>query len=143
MKNILGPFANLFEKLPNPIPINKAGVEPKRPSKHSEKDFSDEFPPSVQVHVNGKIVDVLECKICNVTIKGLKEHIWNVHRLREDDYMERVKKMERGEDPGELPSVETTECKVCKRENYTKVDIETKPNTLIKMDLVIKTEIDD
>merc|ERR1712223_1371567 len=54
-----------------------------------------------------------QCQICNVTVKGLKDHVWSVHRLSQPEYQDRINKMNRGIDPGELPSIETFECKVC------------------------------
>lgn len=58
-------------------------------------------------------IEHYQCMICNVTVKGLKDHVWNVHRLTEAEYEERIQKMNNGEEPDELPTVETFECKVC------------------------------
>lgn len=58
-------------------------------------------------------IEHFQCLVCNVTVKGLKDHVWNVHRLTEAEYEERIRKINQGEEPDELPSVETFQCKVC------------------------------
>jgi len=58
-------------------------------------------------------IEHYQCMICNVTVKGLKDHVWNVHRLSEAEYEERIRKISMGEEPEALPQVETYQCKVC------------------------------
>ncbi len=58
-----------------------------------------------------------ECKICGRVIKydrnTVHTHLKNVHGINWAVYLDRVRKVQRGEEPGELPQIEVTECRVC------------------------------
>ena len=58
-----------------------------------------------------------ECQICNRVIKydrnTVHTHLKNVHGINWSLYLDRVRKLKRGETPDELPQVETTECLIC------------------------------
>lgn len=59
------------------------------------------------------MIEVFQCQICNVSVKGLKDHVWNVHRLSELEYEERIQIISQGGEPAPLPAAETFQCKVC------------------------------
>jgi len=58
-----------------------------------------------------------ECKICGGVIKYTRNivhtHLKNVHGLNWEKYLDRIRKMRKGEQPDELPSIEHFNCLVC------------------------------
>ncbi len=58
-----------------------------------------------------------ECKICGRVVKydrnTVHTHLKNVHGINWGIYLDRIRKLRRGEEPDELPQIEMTECKVC------------------------------
>jgi len=58
------------------------------------------------------MIEMFDCQVCGSTVKNLQDHVYRVDRLPEAYYSERIQKMSRSEDPGPLPTIETTECKI-------------------------------
>lgn len=58
-----------------------------------------------------------ECKICGKVLKYVRDsihgHLKFVHKITWEMYIDRIRKMRRGENPGELPSIDMFECKIC------------------------------
>eukprot|EP00095_Tigriopus_kingsejongensis_P008992 maker-scaffold783_size97670-snap-gene-0.20 protein:Tk08992 transcript:maker-scaffold783_size97670-snap-gene-0.20-mRNA-1 annotation:"hypothetical protein HMPREF1544_09400" len=58
-----------------------------------------------------------ECKICSRVIKydrnTIHTHLKNVHGINWTLYLDRLRKMRRGEQPDALPQIEMIECRVC------------------------------
>ncbi|TRY71884.1 hypothetical protein TCAL_08435, partial [Tigriopus californicus] len=58
-----------------------------------------------------------ECKICSRVIKydrnTIHTHLKNVHGINWTIYLDRLRKMRRGEQPDDLPQIEMIECRVC------------------------------
>ena len=58
-----------------------------------------------------------ECKICGRVVKydrnTVHTHLKNVHGITWVIYLDRIRKMQQGEVPDDLPSIETFECRVC------------------------------
>ncbi len=58
-----------------------------------------------------------ECKICGRVVKydrnTVHTHLKNVHGINWAMYLDRIRRMRRGEVPEDLPAPETFECKVC------------------------------
>ena len=58
-----------------------------------------------------------ECQICNRVVKydrnTVHTHLKNVHGINWAIYLDRIRKLKRGETPDELPTIEMTECLVC------------------------------
>ena len=81
--------------------------------KHSMqwKDYRDKYG---RCEVESK---PFECKICLKVIKydrnTVHAHLKYVHGINWEIYLERIRKLRRGEVPDDLPIIEMTECKVC------------------------------
>ena len=58
-----------------------------------------------------------ECKICSRVVKydrnTVHTHLKNVHGINWEMYVERLRKLRNGEEPSQLPQMESVECKVC------------------------------
>lgn len=58
-----------------------------------------------------------ECKICGSVVKYtsnyVRQHLRLVHRINWVQYLDRIRKMSKGEQPEDLPSVQIYECKIC------------------------------
>ena len=58
-----------------------------------------------------------ECKICGRVVKydrnTVHTHLKNVHGINWAMYLDRIRRMRRGEIPEDLPAPETHECRVC------------------------------
>merc|ERR1719361_138114 len=58
-----------------------------------------------------------ECKICGRVVKydrnTVHTHLKNVHGINWAMYLDRIRRMRRGETPEDLPAPETHECRVC------------------------------
>lgn len=58
-----------------------------------------------------------ECKICGRVIKYdrkiIQVHMKHVHRITWEQYLDRIRKMRKGQMAGDLPDIELFECKIC------------------------------
>ena len=58
-----------------------------------------------------------ECKICGRVVKydrnTVHTHLKNVHGINWAMYLDRIRRMRRGEIPEDLPAAQTHECRVC------------------------------
>lgn len=58
-------------------------------------------------------IEKFDCKICNASVKYLKDHIWEVHRITFVEYEDRLQKINQGIIPDALPCIDTFQCQVC------------------------------
>jgi len=59
------------------------------------------------------IILIINLKIIILDRNTVHTHLKNVHGINWAMYLDRIRKLRRGEEPAELPQIEMTECRVC------------------------------